>query len=208
MTAAEVGAKYHRPVSVFDDRDEEHLDTGNRPSMRAVVKMGFNNDGTIVGGQIHIWGGVGVASQERGGGGANFPSNRYKFGEAKKTQEHVRFNGGAPRAMRAPGHPQGAFAEELMIDEIATIIGMDPLELRLKLDGVEDRRDMYKQGAELIGWSDRQKTGSQKGPIRRGFGMGSTSWGAFPAETAAEVVIPRDGTVEVRTGTLAHGYGQ
>lgn len=202
--AAKVAAKYQCPVSLFVDRDEEHLDTGNRPSSQTRVKLGFAKDGTILGGQIHTWGGVGVG---RGGGGVRLPSGRYAFGEIQRGHEDVSFNAGAPRAMRAPGHPQGAFAEELVLDEIATIAGVDPLELRLKLDGDEDRREMYRLGAQLIGWNDRAKTGSQKSSIRRGFGIGSCSWGAGRAPADAEVIINRDGSVVVRTGTQDIGSG-
>ncbi len=202
-TAAQVAAKYQRPVSLFVDRREEHLDTGNRPSSRSMVKIGFKKDGTIVGGQVQTWGGVGVGR----GGGVRFPSERYAFGEIQRGHEDVAFNAGGPRAMRAPGHPQGAFAEELMIDEIATIAGVDPLELRLRLDQNEDRREMYRMGAEIIGWNERQKTGSQKSTIRRGFGMGSCTWGQGSASADAEVVINRDGSVIVRTGTQDIGSG-
>ena len=66
------------------------------------------------------------------------------------------------RAFRAPGRPQGAFAEELMLDEIATITGVDPVTLREKLDDEDSRREMYGVGAELIGWHQRRPTGSQK----------------------------------------------
>jgi xanthine dehydrogenase YagR molybdenum-binding subunit len=110
--------------------------------------------------------------------------------------------------MRAPGHPQGAFAEELMLDELATLAGVDPLELRTKIDTDADRREMYQIGARLIGWENRKKTGSQTGRIRRGFGIGSSSWGAFPADAQAEVVIHRDGSVEARTGSQDIGTGQ
>jgi xanthine dehydrogenase YagR molybdenum-binding subunit len=202
-TAAQVAAKYQRPVSLFVDRNEEHLDTGNRPSSRSKVKIGFKNDGTIVGGQVQTWGGVGVGR----GGGVRFPSERYAFGEIQRGHEDVSFNAGGPRAMRAPGHPQGAFAEELMLDEIATIAGVDPLELRLRLDQAEERREMYRMGAEIIGWNQRQKTGSQKTAMRRGFGMGSCTWGAGSSSAEAEVIINRDGSVIVRTGTQDIGSG-
>ncbi len=204
ITAAQVAAKYKRPVSLFVDRDEEHLDTGNRPSSKSFVKIGFKNDGTILGGQIQTWGGVGVG---RGGGGVRFPSQRYNLGKIQRDHGDVQFNGGGPRAMRAPGHPQGAFAEELMLDEIATLAGVDPLALRLRIDGDEDRRAMYQLGADLIGWKDRKATGSQTGVIRRGMGMGSSSWGAGGAAASAEVVINRDGSVVVRTGTQDIGTG-
>jgi xanthine dehydrogenase YagR molybdenum-binding subunit len=204
MVAAEVAAKYKRPVHLFVDRAEEHLDTGNRPSSRSRVRIGFGADGTPVGGAIHTWGGVGVG---RGGGGVRFPSQHYDLGEVQKTHEDVGFNGGAPRAMRAPGWPQGIFAEELMLDEIATIAAVDPLELRLRLDASEHRREMLERGAELIGWSERRATGSQRGRVRRGFGIGATSWPRIPARAEAEVAIHRDGSIEARSGTQDIGQG-
>jgi len=127
VVAAQLSAKFGKPVRLFVDRAEDHLDTGNRPSSRSVVRIGFDGDGTIRGGQIQTYGGVGVA---RGGGGVRFPSGRYELGEIQREHEDVRFNGGPPRAFRAPGCPQGAFVEELMLDEVATLAGVDPLDLR------------------------------------------------------------------------------
>ncbi|HWB20037.1 MAG TPA: molybdopterin cofactor-binding domain-containing protein, partial [Phycisphaerales bacterium] len=203
--AAQVAAKYKRPVSLFVDRDEEHLDTGNRPSLRAAVKIGVKNDGTVVGGQIHKWGGVGVVEN---GGGAAVPSGRYDLGDVQESETDVSFNAGPPSAMRAPGHPQGAFVEELMLDELAALVKMNPLDFRLKLDHDPARREMYQQGAQLIGWSGRKENGAQKSTIRTGYGMASCSWGAFPSRSSAEVKIHRDGSVEVRTGTQDIGTGQ
>ncbi len=205
LTAGRIAAKYGRPAWLFCDRAEEHLDTGNRPSSRTHVRIGYRDDGTIVGGSVRTWGGVGVAG---GGGGVVMPSNRYDLGRIRKQHADVRFNGGGPRAFRAPGHPQGAFAEELMIDEVATATGRDPLELRMKLDREDERRSMYELGARLIGWKRRQPTGTQASVLRRGFGIGSTSWNRFPARADAEVVIHPDASVEVRTGSQDIGTGQ
>jgi len=204
--AATVAAKHKRSTFSFCDRREEHLDTGNRPSSLVRVRVGWKRDGTITGGLVSIWGGVGVG---RGGGGANCPSGRYDLGTVDTRTNNVSFNAGAPRAMRAPGHPQGAFVEELMLDEIALASGIDPLELRLKLDRDEGgtRRAMYRLGAKLIGWDGRQPTGSQTGPIRRGFGMGSASWGPLRGPARAEIVVHRDGSVEVRSGSQDIGTG-
>lgn len=205
ITAATVAARYKRPVYLFVDRAEDHLDTGNRPSSRTCVTIGFRNDGTIVGGSIRTYGGVGVGSR---GGGVRVPSGRYEFGRIEKRHEHVRLSGGAPRAFRAPGRPQGAFAEELMLDEIATRTGIDPVALRIKLDDEPSRHEMYRFGAEMIGWNDRHVTGSQTGVVRRGFGVGSTHWDRFHATAEVEVVINRDGSVEVRSGSQDIGTGQ
>lgn len=204
QTAAKVAAKYKRPTYLFVDRAEEHLDTGNRPSSRSYAKIGFSKDGTILGGQIHTWGGVGVA---RRGGGVRFPSQRYNLGEVQTAHQDVQFNGGGPRAMRAPGFPQGAFAEELLLDEIATIAGVDPVELRVRLDVDDDRKEMLRLGAEWISWKKRKATGSQRSVMRRGFGIGSSSWGRFTGRAEAEVVINPDGSVEARSGTQDIGQG-
>ena len=44
----------------------------------------------------------------------------------------VYINAGPARPFRAPGHPQGAWALEQMLDALAEAIKMDPVELRLK----------------------------------------------------------------------------
>lgn len=204
-TAARIAAKYKRPTYLFCNRSEEHLDTGNRPSSRTLTRIAFRKDGTMLGGEIRTWGGVGVAG---GGGGCNIPSGRYDLGGIKKSHDDVKFNGGGPRAFRAPGHPQGSFAEELMLDEVAAKAGIDPLELRRKHVDDKTHAEMLELGAKLIGWSDRKPNGSQKGPLRTGYGMGITSWGSAPPGASAEVVIARDGSVESRTGTQDIGTGQ
>ncbi len=203
LLAARLSQKLRKPVYVFCDRREEHLDTGNRPSSRTLVRLGVQRDGTIVGGQIQTWGGVGVA---RGGGGCTVPSNRYKLGQISKDHKDIAFNAGGPRAMRAPGHPQGSFAEELMLDEVATLAKIDPLDLRMRLASSVLQEQM-RLGAKLIGWEDRKLTGSQTGVIRTGYGLGTASWGSAGSLAEAEVIIHRDGSVEARTGAQDIGTG-
>ncbi|NUQ67848.1 MAG: xanthine dehydrogenase family protein molybdopterin-binding subunit [Phycisphaerales bacterium] len=205
VLAARLSAGHNRPVYLFRTREEDQTDTGNRPSGLARVKIGFTKDGTILGGLVQKFGGVGVG---RGGGGMSFPSGRYNLGDIQSDHDDVRFNGGAPRPFRAPGHPQGAFCEELMLDEIATKAGVDPLALRLNLENSGARKEMLELGAEIVGWKNRAKTGSQAGVIRRGFGIGSAAWGSGQGRTDCEVVINRDGSIEARTGTQDIGTGQ
>ncbi len=203
--AAKIAGKYKRSAWCFINRKEDQTDTGNRPSSRAHVRVGFKKDGTILGGEIRMWGGTGVG---RGGGGMALPSGRYDLGDIKRKHTDVSFNAGGPRPMRAPGNPQAAFVEELMLDEIATLAGIDPLALRLRLDHDKDRLAMMEQGSKIIGWENRKPTGSQTDILRRGFGMGTTSWGGGGQRAEAEVVINRDGSVEARTGTQDIGTGQ
>lgn len=205
QTAGIVSKRLQRPAYLFCDRKEDQLDTGNRPSHRASVVLGCRKDGTILGGEIRTWGGVGVAG---GGGNIPLPTGRYTFGEVTRSHKDVKFNAGGPRPFRAPGHPPAAFFEELIVDEIATLAGVDPLDLRLRLDRDADRRDMMRLGAQLIGWSNRKPTGSQTGTLRRGYGLGTCTWHGGSSRTVCEIVINRDGSVEARTGTQDIGTGQ
>lgn len=205
VLAAKIGAKYKRPAYVFCSREEDQTDTGNRPSGRALVRVGFKKDGTVLGGEIRTWGGTGVG---KGGGGMAVPSGRYELGDLKRPHTDVQFNAGAPRAFRAPGHPQGAFVEELMLDEVAFACGVDPVELRTRILKGNTHKQMLAEGARLIGWEQRKATGTQTGVVRRGFGVGTATWGRFPAPAQCEVVINKDGSVEARTGTQDIGTGQ
>ena len=47
---------------------------------------------------------------------------------------------GTQRAMRAPGHPQGCFLTEILMDELADRVKMDPVEFRIK-NCAEDRAE-------------------------------------------------------------------
>lgn len=208
IVAAQVSREFGRWTSCFTDRDEDHVDTGNRPSSVTRVRIGISRDGRILGGRIHTAGATGVG---RGGGGCSIPSGHYDLGRTQKTHQDVQINAGAPRPFRAPGWPQGKFAEELMLDEICAMTGEDPLAMRLRLETSGARKEMLEVGAGLIGWNSRPGNGlgvvEGKPHLRRGLGLGSTSWPRFPAQAEAEVVVRRDGSVEARTGTQDIGTG-
>ncbi len=206
VLAARLAVKHRRPVYVFCDRAEDHVDTGNRPSSRTIVRMGITGSGRIVGGQIQTYGNVGVA--DRGGGVRINQQGRYDLGVVQQDHQDVQLNSGAPRPFRAPGWPQGVFAEELMLDELAALALVDPLELRLRHETQEARREMLELGARLIGWDERAANGAGSGVLRRGFGCGTTGWPRYPSVSEAQVVINRDGSVEARTGTQDIGTGQ
>ncbi len=205
VEAARLARELGRPVWLFLDREEEHLDSGNRPSSRAFVRIGATRDGRILGGQIRTAGDTGVG---RRGGGVDVPSGRYDLGALDRDHRNVPCNAGPPRPMRAPGKPQGAWAEEMLLDELAAACGLDPVELRLRNERSDARRRMYEDGARRIGWERRRPNGEQTGTIVTGYGVGSTNWGAFPSRGEAEVVINPDGSVVCRQGAQDIGTGQ
>lgn len=203
VAAAIAAGKQKRPVWMFSDRSGEQTDTGNRPSSQTLARIAFTKDGTITGGEIRTWGGTGIG----GGGGCAVPSGRYKLAVEKGRTTDVNHNGGAPMPARAPGYPQGAFAEELMLEEMAALAGLDSLDLKKKLASKAVYREMMDLGAKMIGWKDRKPTGSQTGVMRIGYGLGLASWHSAGPGGEAEVAVHQDGSVEARTGTQDPGTG-
>ena len=109
------------------DRKEEHLDTGNRPSAFAQIKAGVTADGMLTAFDAQSWGTGGA------GAGSDFPLPYiYNFPNRKRMHNDVYINAGQQRAMRAPGHPQGCFLTEILMDELADRVRMDPVEFRIK----------------------------------------------------------------------------
>jgi xanthine dehydrogenase YagR molybdenum-binding subunit len=126
-------------------------------------------------------------------------------------EEHTVFTNAGPAApLRAPGHPQGTFALESTVDEMAHRLGMDPLELRRKNESHPVRKIQYDVGAKAIGWERRNKTpGDTAGPKKRGIGMANGNWYVIARDEgmAAEVRVHSDGSVEGYSGAQDLGTG-
>lgn len=201
--AGRLAKKYQRPVKVMLDRKEEHLDSGYRPGSIQYMKVAASRDGRILGARIHK---ASIGGHQPGGGGVRNPYC-YNFGHVNATDEDITLHVCMPRAMRAPGCPQGAFAVESMIDELAAACGIDPIEFRKKNETSDRRRRQYDIGAELIGWGDRKPDGAWPGRVKTGFGCGSADWGIWPTQCSASATIHRTGKVEVRCGVQDIGTG-
>jgi len=207
VTAAKLAKEAGAPVKLFLDRKEEHLAVGNRPSSVQWIKAGATKDGKLTALHLVVHGNGGT----NGGTGTSGPlKNVYACDNVKTEEFDVVTNAGPSAAFRAPGHPQGSFALEATMDELAAKLGMDPLELRMKNDPSEVRREEFRIGAEKIGWKGRDaRRKSAKDPaIRRGVGMGAAIWyntgGTGPKAT---VTIFRDGSAEVVHGLQDLGTG-
>jgi len=203
VICAKLAKKAAVPVKVTLDREEQLLAVGNRPSSFQKIKIGAKKDGTLTAFQLDSFGTAGI------GGGAGVPQPYiYHFPNVKINHKDVFINAGAGAPMRAPGHPQANFAMESIMDELAEKLGMDPLQLRKKNDPNKTRQKEYQIGAEQFGWNKRRKSGSQKGKIIKGMGLGSGRWGGGGArETKAIVNIFPDGAVDVKIGTQDIGTG-
>jgi xanthine dehydrogenase YagR molybdenum-binding subunit len=207
IACARLAKLANAPVKLMLDRKEEHLAGGNRPSSFSKIRAGVSADGTCVAFDGETWGTGGA------GVGAGFPLPYiYIFQNRRRQHRDVYTNGGPARAMRAPGHPQGCFATELLMDELADALRMDPVEFRIKNLPAEAPNRLWRRyfpmAAEKFGWNRRHPTGDPTaGPIKRGMGCAANQWGGGGRGTKAHVEIHPDGGVVVSCGTQDLGTG-
>ncbi len=202
--AVELAKKTGRPVHLMADRKTEHLAGGNRPDSVQIMKAGCSKDGKVTAWQVDAYGTGGIA----GGAGVANPMV-YDFPAVKKTSADVNTNAGPGCAMRAPGHPQGCFAVESMMDELAHAIGMDPVEFRKKNNSHPIRAAEFDVGMKAIGWERRNPTpGAGAGPVYRGIGVASGRWSNVGGGNIQVLInINPDGSVEVVNGAQDLGTG-
>jgi xanthine dehydrogenase YagR molybdenum-binding subunit len=215
VIAAKLAKAAGAAVKLMLNRKEEHLITGNRPSAYARIKAGADASGRFVAFDAETWG-TGGAGQ---GAGFSVPYRVYAFPAWRQRHRDVYINAGPQRAMRAPGHPQSCFVTEVVIDELADKLKMDPLELRLRNIALDPQtgqdapnrmwRKYFPMGAEKIGWNRRHPTGdATAGPIKRGLGCAANLWtGGGNRQSRASCEIMPDGSVTMRIGTQDIGTG-
>jgi len=208
--AGELARKTGKAVSLVCDRHEEHVCTGNRPDSHQQVKIAGKGGKLLA---IHVKS-LGTAGIGTGAGiGRNAFAIYSKVPNVLVEASDVFTNAGPGTAMRAPGHPQGAFALELAIDELATQLKVDPLKLRIDHDEHPVRRLQFTQGAERFGWTaarERSAAQRRKGTrLRTGVGVAAAIWGDFGRAGAVQVTcrVHRGGTVEIENGIQDIGGG-
>jgi xanthine dehydrogenase YagR molybdenum-binding subunit len=123
--------------------------------------------------------------------------------------------------MRAPGESVGTFALECALDELAEKLGLDPIELRRRIEPETDPTtgkpfssryliEAYEKGAEQFGWSKRSQTPRQRREGEWLIGMGCATatypYHRFPGG-AARIRLTADGHVTVSTAVHDMGMG-
>jgi len=207
IVCAKLAKQAGAAVKMMLDRKEEHLAAGNRPSSFSKIKAGVGADGMLTAFDAVSWGTGGA------GVGAGFPLPYiYRFPNRRRKHRDIYTNAGQARAMRAPGHPQGCFHTEMLMDELADKVKMDPVEFRIKNLPPEAPNAMWRTyypiAAEMFGWSRRHPTGDPStGPIKRGMGCAANQWGGGGRGSKAHCEINADGSVVMRCGTQDIGVG-
>ena len=193
------------PVRVILDRQEEQMDSGNRPGTWQRLRIGARRDGSLTAISLLSYGTAGVAL---GAGVGNMAQALYSCPNFDAAHHDVFTNAGPGCAMRGPGNTPGAWGLEQAIDELAEKLSIDPLALRDRIDPSAVRREERRIGAERIDWQRRHAPGVDPGPVKRGLGVAQSLWGAnVEINSACEVRVMRDGSVEVLSSVQDIGTG-
>jgi len=217
--AAYAARQVGRPVQLALERRQMFSSNGYRPTTRQELTLGVDHDGKLVALKQ-----VAHTSSSPAGDFAepvgSVPSMMYSCANVDISQKLVRLNAGMPTYMRAPGESSGSVGIECAMDEMAALIGIDPLQFRLKNYAETDEsnghpfsskslRECYIKGAEVFGWSRRNpKPGStRKGNLLIGYGMASATYPANAGGSTANTRVYVDGSVQVLCGTQDIGTG-
>ncbi len=207
VMAAKLARQANAPVRLMLDRKEEHLCVGNRPDSTQKLKVGANSDGKLTALKLLAYGTAGVGT----GAGVSGPArNIYEIEHIYSEESDVFTNAGPGAAFRAPGHPQGAFALEQAIDELAYKLKIDPLAFRkTNTSKNEIRQVQYKLAAAKANWAKRNsRPAADSGPIKRGMGVANSVWYYFYGTGfQASIQVNSDGSVEPTNGVQDIGGG-
>ena len=129
---AVLARKTGRPVKIVMDRKEVFEGTGPTSGTHIRCKIGANKNGKITAAQLYMAYEAGAYPGSPVGGGTLCATGPYNIENLLVDGYDIVCNKQKVQAYRAPGQPQGCFAVESVIDELAEKLGMDSMEFRLK----------------------------------------------------------------------------
>jgi putative selenate reductase molybdopterin-binding subunit len=205
-----------RPVRMISDYTEEFLAGNPRHHVIIQLKTGVKRDGTLTAHTVKYVVNSGAYAAFKSYGtiaGANEAAGPYRVANSRIDSVFVYTNLIPGGFMRAPGEPEGVFAVESQMDEVARMIGMDPVEFRRKnliVEGDEtafghllhDVRalETLEAAVEAAGYS------SEKAPnVGRGVAVGERGTGA--GEGTVEILLQPDGRAIIGTPMFDQGTG-
>ncbi len=225
ILAALLARKTARPVKLFHTREQTFLAMGNRPASTMDIKAGATRDGRLTAIEFK---GLGASGAYSAGGTSLLDwlaKDMYLCPNVRTELRDVYINAGPARPFRAPGYPQGSWAVEQVMDELARELDMDPVELRLKNFASTSQgrkgnppytsnglRQCLDRGAEVFGWKQARtepRREDHQGRLRRGVGMAACNWfvgGGWPPSTVL-VKLFDDGSVNLNMGASDIGTG-
>jgi xanthine dehydrogenase YagR molybdenum-binding subunit len=208
-----------RPVKVAQTRPQMFANTGHRPAFRQHIRLGADHRGRLTAIAHEAWGQT-ARFEEYAENVATFTRSLYAAPNRMTRHRLVPLDMQHGETMRAPGEAPGMLAFECAMDELATALNMDPVELRLRNEPRLDpelqipfssRRlvECLQEGARRFGWNERPKVPASRREGRHliGFGM---SVGIRPNKlrrSSARVTLHPDGHVTAQMDMTDPGTG-
>ena len=217
--AAAAARQLGRPVKLVLSRRMMFQTVGHRARTQQRVRLGATPDGKLVSLQHDYVYQLSMLDNHHEDCGEATPF-QYSVPNLRVTFGRARRNVGATADMRGPGAVPGLYATESAMNELADVLNIDPVQLRIlnepKIDeglglpfSSRHLLECFDLGGKKFGWSRRNaKVGSmQRDGLTLGWGMAGCAWIAarFPAE--ASVQLRDDGTARVACGTQDIGTG-
>jgi len=202
----------YRPVKLTMSRTEVLTSTGPTSGSYIKVKMGVDASGKITAAEASLMYEAGAYPGSPVGGAMSVLFAPYKIENGVVDGYDVVVNKPRTAAYRAPGGTNAAFAAEVIIDELAEKVGMDPIEFRLlngvkegdrRLDGASFKRIGYLECLQAIKESDHYKS-PLSGP-HRGRGVATGFWFNYGGKSSASASVNNDGTVSLLEGSVDIG---
>ena len=195
-----------RPVRVVMTRSELFRASGPASGSHTRIKMGAKKDGTILAAEAEIRNQAGAFKGSPVGRSVETFFSSYSIQNARAVAYDVCVNRPKVAAYRAPGAPMAAFAAEGIINELADILGIDPIEIRLKNAVGEGDKSLMGTTFGRIGLKDvLQKVKSHdhyNSPVgtNRGRGVALGYWMHGGGLSSVSANLLDDGTVALATG--------
>lgn len=209
--ALALSRKAGRPVKLVMSREEVFRASGPTSATSIDVKIGAKKDGTITAAEATLRYTSGPYPDTWAELGAMTSFACYDLKNVKTVGLEVVVNRPKVAAYRAPSAPMAAFAAESAIDELAEMIGMDPVEFRIKNAASEGTKSSYGPVYGPIGIGPTLEAAKahphMSAPLgkNQGRGMACGFWFNFGGQTCTDLNISADGTVTIAVGTVDVG---
>ena len=199
--------KSGRPVKLVMSREDVFRASGPASASRSFVKIGAKNDGTITAMYAKLEMEAGAFAGSPVAPGAMCVFAPYKVEHFLIEGYDVLVNKPKVAAYRAPGAPQALFATESLMDELATKLGMDPIDLRLKNAAVEGTQATYGPKFPRIGFIECLEAAkahpNYSKPLGKneGRGIGAAFWFNAGMQSSAHINVNDNGTITIVEGS-------
>ena len=210
--AALMSKRTGRPVKMSMTREEVFIGTGPTSATYVRAKIGAKRDGTLVAAEAYLAFEAGAYPGSPVGAGASCMFASYNIPNQLVDAYDVVTNKPKVQAYRAPGSPQGTFATESLLDELAERLEMDPMELRRKNASREGTRSTTGVAFGRIGNEEVMDAAIESPHYRselsgenRGRGVAVGFWFNAGMESSAYAAANADGTVNLVLGSVDIG---